>query len=173
MFKSIALCRDRIQLQGPVVLGIHSNVKGDGMDYTSGHAWITVDTPEQTLYLGLWPDGHPRVVENRPGCTDVQIGLERGSGAVVSRFYALNAIQVISLNHFINRPDVWGYLNTCAAWATKLLREVLGVNIDSIDYLFFSTPRELGKTLERLEQKYPSSRLLPRVGEVAQPSFGR
>jgi len=145
---------------------------GDGFDYESGHAWVSVETSGQVIYLGLWPGGHPRVVDKRPECTDVRVGFEVGARALVSRYYHLSPSQVLRLNGFINRPDVWGYFNTCAAWATKVMREVVGTRISAVDYALFSTPRELGKELKFLEARFPTTRANPRHGEFQEPSFG-
>lgn len=169
----LKLCRERLVISGKTILGIHSNVAGDTNGYTTGHAWISLHTPTQDIYLGLWPDGHPRAINKDPNCTDVRINLEYGAKPLVSRYYELTALQVQKLNQFINRPDVWGYLNTCAAWATKLLRDVIGIRVSAIDYALFSTPRELGKELLALEKKSPTTIMSPRRGEVGEASFGK
>lgn len=163
---SVRLCTSEIALQGEVILGIHSNVAGDAEDYTAGHAWVSVETGFGTLYLGLWPDGHPRVSDRREECSDVRYNMEAGVTPIVSRFYRLTPSQTIKLNRFVNRPEVWGYFNTCAEWAAKLLNEVVGVPISAIDYMLFSTPRELGRELRKLEAVSPTSPLRPRQGEM-------
>jgi len=56
-------------------LGIHSNVAGGKNEFASGHAWLTVTTNGVTKAYGLWPDNHPRSIDNGDG-TDIRIGLE-------------------------------------------------------------------------------------------------
>ncbi len=159
---NLELCREAIVFSGAVTLGIHSNKAGDHHAYTDGHAWISVHTPKQIFYLGLWPDGHPRVENKDPKCTDVRLNYEKGFPALVSRYYRLNSSQVSRLNDIVNKPDVWGYLNTCARWASMLTAYVVGVRIDAVDYIFFSTPRELGRHIQALEMKNPTSPVFPR-----------
>lgn len=163
------LCREEITLSGDVLLGVHSNVAGDGFGYTDGHAWISAETKDKIYYFGLWPDGHPRVADKREECSDVRLGMEAGGQAMVSRYYQLTAAQVVRLNALLNRPQAWAYTNTCAAWVAKVMNEVLGVRISAIDYAFFSTPRELGRELLWLEQKHPTSRTAPRQGQFPEP----
>ena len=158
------LCREEITLTGDVLLGVHSNVAGDVYGYTDGHAWITAETKDNIFYFGLWPDGHPRVADKREECSDVRIGMEMGGGSKVSRYYALTAGQVLRLNAILNRPQGWAYTNTCAAWVVQVMNKVLGMNISAIDYAFFSTPRELGFQLQRLEKNSPTTRMAPRQG---------
>lgn len=174
MFHKVELCRDKIILSGNAILGIHSNVAGDRNEYAAGHAWVSISTANQVIYLGLWPDGHPRVLNRSSYCTDVRVDLEAGAIPLVSRYYELTQAQLVLLNSFINRPDVWGYINSCAAWATRLLRDVTGESVSAIDYTVFSTPRELGRELQILERRSPTTKTSPCRGTgVTSRSFGR
>lgn len=57
------------------ILGIHSNVSGDAQDFTSGHAWISINRNGTTEVYGLWPDSHHRTIDNGDK-SDIRIGLE-------------------------------------------------------------------------------------------------
>ena len=168
MAQELRLCREEIKIQGDALLGIHSNVAGDSYDYTDGHAWVTVETKASVFYFGLWPDGHPRVRDKREECSDVRQDMEAGVRPLVSRYYALSPTQVWRLNRFLNTPSRWVYTNTCAAWAAKLLHDVVGSNVSAIDYFLFSTPRELGYELQKLEKRNPTSQFRPHRGEVSE-----
>jgi hypothetical protein len=166
----IRLCREKVKYEGNVLLGIHTNVAGDSFGYTDGHAWVSLETPLAVYYYGLWPDGHPRVIDKRPECSDVRQDMELGVHALVSRYYSLTPSQIFKLNRFLNKPQGWGYLNTCAAWVADLMHDVVGSNVSAIDYFLFSTPRELGYELLQLEQKRPSARFRPRRGDAPEGS---
>lgn len=144
------------------VLGIHSNVAGDKNEFTSGHAWITVTRNGNTQAYGLWPDGHPRTVNNGPG-SDIRIGLEGTHFPAASRFFKLDASQVVQLNLELRKVVAWQYTNTCASWASDVVYAVLGVDIDADDYAGFETPRELGHHILELEKTNPTSAKLPAV----------
>lgn len=149
---------------GVVVLGIHSNVAGDNNSFTAGHAWISVRANAGADFYGLWPDAHPRVTDNGDG-SDVRIDLEAGARAAASRYYRLTPGQTMRLNVLVNRPAVWRYTNNCSSWATELLVQVLGEDVDADDWVGLETPRELGTSILRLEAKQRTS---PR-----QPTFSR
>lgn len=162
----LELCRPELKITESATLGVHSNVAGDQADYTAGHSWVTVETTSKVYFFGLWPDGHPRVTDKREECSDVRVGMEVGARAVVSHYYGLSSGQLERLNRYINRPEAWGYLNTCAAWVAQLVREVIGTRLSAVDYFAFSTPRELGKELFLLEKKFPTTRRSPRISEA-------
>lgn len=164
MATPLSLCREPILLSGEVTLGIHSNVAGDEYGYKDGHAWISVSTRTSVLFLGLWPDGHPRVMEKSENCTDVRIGMENGAQPEVSRYYHLEPHQTAKLTQVINKPQIWRMIYNCSDWSVEVLREVIGVNWDAIDYAIFSTPRELGRILKMIEKHYPTSPDRPHRG---------
>jgi len=148
------------------ILGIHSNVAGDDASLTGGHAWISVTRDSATTAYGLWPDAHPRTIDNGAG-TDIRIGLEGTKYPRASRFYRLNAGQVLKLERELKKIVVWRYTNTCASWASELLNDVTGVNIDTDDWGGFETPRELGKYILKLElDKGNTSRVTPAIPEA-------
>lgn len=155
-----------IRYSGFAVLGIHSNVAGDVNGFTSGHAWISVRSASSTDFYGLWPDAHPRVIDNGDA-SDVRVNLEVGAHAVASRYYRLQAGQTMRLNLLLNRPATWRYTNNCSSWATELLVQVLGEDVDSDDWGGLETPRELGATILRLERRHRTSPRQPAV--VAAP----
>lgn len=147
---------------GVVVLGIHSNVAGDQNDFTAGHAWISVSTRHRTDFYGLWPDAHPRTVDNGDA-SDVRVNLEVGARPVASRFYRLDSNQTMRLNDLLNKPATWRYTNNCSSWASELFADVLGEDIDADDWLGLETPRELGASILRLEAKGRTSPRQPAV----------
>ncbi len=51
----------------------------------------------------------------------------------------------------------WFYTNNCSSWASKIVNEVVGADVDADDWLGIETPRELGRNILLLEKKYPTS----------------
>lgn len=168
---TVELCREPIVVEGDVTLGIHSNV-ADRSSHASGHAWVSVSTPAKTYYLGLWPDGHPRAVDNRGGCTDARMGIETGVQPTVSRYYRLTANQNWKLAGYINRPEVWKYTHTSAGWANQLIFEVLGIRLIPIQSVAFASAGELGKEIQKLEQQNSTTRLTPNPGDMVRLGVG-
>ncbi len=144
-----------------MILGIHSNVAGGDNDYTGGHAWLTITEKGKTTFYGLWPDAHPSVVDNGDG-SDIRIGLEASAKAVASRFYKLSEAQAIQFNALMKANVVWRYTNTCASWASEIVYEIVGEDVDADDYMGFETPRELGRNLLILEKKDPTTIYAPK-----------
>jgi len=134
-----------------VTLGIHSSVAGDNKEFLAGHAWISVTKHRKTEFYGLWPDDHDKVKDNGKG-SDIRVGLEKRIFSKASRYYKLSSIQALKLNLALKRVVTWQYTNTCASWASELLNEVTGVDIDADDWAGFETPRELGKHILKLEK---------------------
>jgi len=142
------------------ILGIHSNIAGDGHDLTAGHAWISVTRAGTTTFYGLWPDKHPRTVNNG-NKTDIRKNLEAGAAGIANRYYLLSPSQSRRLEAEIKKNIEWRYTNTCASWASEVVLEVLKIDIDADDYLGVETPRELGSSILALEKKNPTSRSSP------------
>lgn len=151
-----------VRYSGVVILGIHSNVAGDQHELTAGHAWISVSTLTKTDFYGLWPDSHPRTVNNGDA-SDVRVNLEVGARPVASRYYRLRADKTMRLNALINKPAIWRYTNNCSSWSSELLQDVVGEDIDADDWLGLETPRELGASILRLEAKHKTSPRNPAV----------
>lgn len=123
------MSKDKAKLptfSGPVVLGIHSNIAGDEHSFTSGHAWISVQEGSKTIYFGLWPDGHPRTVDNK-GKSDVRVDMEAGSRPAASRFYRLSKVRTKRLNAFLKKRVHWDYTHNCSSWASDLSTVLLGL----------------------------------------------
>ncbi|WP_293269037.1 hypothetical protein [Neptunomonas sp.] len=154
----------------PTVLGIHSNVAGENNGFSSGHAWITVTKNSVTQAYGLWPDGHPRTVDNGPK-TDIRIGLEGTRFPAASRFFKLNASQEVSLNIELKKIIGWTYTNTCASWASDVVYTVVGVDVDADDWAGFETPRELGRHIVALEKANPTTVKMPVALQHKQSSW--
>lgn len=146
---------------GNMVLGIHSNVAGDSKGYTAGHAWLTITHKGQTKHYGLWPDAHPKTLDNGDG-SDIRIGLEASDKAVASRYYKLSDAQAKHFNSLMKSVVAWRYTNTCASWASDIVLDVVGEDVDADDWVGFETPRELGKSILDLEAKQPTSVSSPR-----------
>lgn len=141
---------------GNMVLGIHSNVAGDANDYTGGHAWLTITHKGKTTYYGLWPDAHPNVVNNGDS-SDIRVGMEASAKASASRYYRLSDAQAKHFNGLMKANVAWRYTNTCASWASEIVEEIVGEDVDADDWGGFETPRELGRSILKLEAKQPTS----------------
>lgn len=137
-------------------LGIHSNVAGGQNEFASGHAWLTVTTNGVTKAYGLWPDNHPRTIDNGDG-TDIRIGLEGTRFPTASRFFKLTPSQTVELKLELQKTVGWRYTNTCASWASEVVYSVVGVDVDADDWVGFETPRELGTHILELEQANPTT----------------
>jgi hypothetical protein len=140
-----------------IVIGIHSNVDPDA-GFTDGHAWISIydsDTGLTTNY-GLWPDSHPRTPDNGDG-TDVRIGMEDGYLSEHSRYVEITPDQLEDFEDFADNVDTWGYMHTCAEWATDAWSETTGEWVDPNDYFGYETPRMVSQSIIELEKKDPTS----------------
>jgi hypothetical protein len=144
-----------------MILGIHSNVAGDTHELTAGHAWLTITENGTTTFYGLWPDAHPMVVNNGDG-SDIRVGLEASAKAVASRYYKLSDAQAKHFKALMLSNVGWRYTNTCASWASEVVYEIVGEDVDSDDYLGFETPRELGRNILILERTDPTSMHAPK-----------
>jgi len=156
-----------------IILGIHSNLDGTESSpdisnsgevlsqFTVGHAWISVTTNEINVRYGLWPDQHPRTKDNGPG-TDIRKNMEPALGKA-NRFYKLTDIQSTKLLNLLNSNTTWNETNNCSSWASHILQEVVGKDIDADDWLGFETPRELGKSINELEKKNKTNFSSPKV----------
>jgi hypothetical protein len=151
-----------------MILGIHSNVAGDAEEYTAGHAWLTITENGTTTFYGLWPDAHPLVIHhgmNNGNGSDIRIGLEAGAKPIASRYYKLSDAQAKQFKALMKANVGWRYTNTCASWASEVVYEIVGEDVDTDDYLGFETPRELGRNILRLERADPTSIYAPKMLE--------
>lgn len=145
-----------------VILGVHSNVRKGQIDpetgkpygVDAGHAWISVTRDGKTTNYGLWPDGHPRVKDNGPG-SDIRTGMEDGDTPAASRYYRLTPEQATKLDGLLKANETWGYTNNCSSWARDTVGAVTGVHLNADDpgVLWTETPRQLGDSIHRLEEK--------------------
>lgn len=141
------------------ILGIHSNVV-DG-DFTGGHAWLTVTRAGKTVHYGLWPDSHPRTRDNGDA-SDIRIGLEAGSTAKASRYYTLSAAQAARFDTLVKANVHWFYTHNCSSWASDMVAAIVREDVDADDWMGFETPRELGRNIQRLEARNPTSVSTPK-----------
>lgn len=144
------------------IMGIHSNVAGDAAGLTAGHAWLTITQKGKTMFYGLWPDAHPRTVDNGDA-SDIRIGLEASAKAVASRWYKLSDAQAKNFNTLIKTNEHWFYTNNCSSWASEIVNKILGQDVDADDWLGLETPRELGRNILLLEKKHPTSIHAPKL----------
>ncbi|AZZ92729.1 hypothetical protein EUZ85_19175 [Hahella sp. KA22] len=142
-----------------IILGIHSNVASG--EYTSGHAWISVTEAGITTRYGLWPDAHPKTVDNGVG-TDIRKNMEPPTG-VANRYYQLTPEQTNTLRNLLLQNVTWTYTNTCASWASEVVYQATGKDVDADDWGGFETPRELGTNIVLLEAKDPTSKTKPKI----------
>lgn len=147
-----------------MILGIHSNVAGNKADITGGHAWLTITENGKTNFYGLWPDAHPRAGDNGDG-SDIRIGLEASDKAVASRFYKLSDPQAKQFNALMKANVAWRFTNNCSSWASEIVYEVVGEDVDADEYLGFETPRELGDNILDLEKNDPTTVYSPKALE--------
>lgn len=143
------------------VLGIHSNVASGAK--TGGHAWISITENGATKTYGLWPDDHPRTVDNGPG-KDVRVGMEDHIKSAASRYYEISTEQLQQLKTLVARSDTWNYTHNCSSWASYVVKQVINVdvNADDMGLLGVETPRELGRSIRALEAKDPTTRFTPK-----------
>lgn len=144
-----------------MILGIHSNVAGSHNDFTSGHAWISITHGNKVTVYGLWPDAHPKTIDNGDK-SDIRIGLEVKDTAVASRYYLLTSPQAIQFNALMSANVAWRYTHTCASWASDVVDILIGEDVDADDNFGFETPRELGESILLLESKEPTTRFSPK-----------
>lgn len=161
------------------ILGVHSNVRKGQIDpetgkpygFDAGHAWISVTRDGKTTRYGLWPDGHPSVEDNGSG-SDIRTGMEDGDTPAASRYYRLTPEQATKLDGLLKANETWGYTNNCSSWARDTVEAVTGVQLNSDDpgALWTETPRQLGDSIHRLEEKDRSSPQSPTTPQPAKSS---
>lgn len=149
-----------------VILGVHSNVRmgqtdpetGEPYGFDAGHAWISVTRDGKTTNHGLWPDAHPSVDDNGSG-SDIRTGMEDGDTPAASRYYRLNGEQAGKLESLLKANETWGYTNNCSSWARDTVDAVTRVRLNADDpgVLWTETPRQLGDSIHRLEEKSRTS----------------
>lgn len=79
-----------------------------------------------------------------------------------NRYYKLTAWQTQRLLNLLAKNTTWAETNNCSSWASKIVHAVTGQDIDADDWLGFETPRELGKSINILEKKKPTSTSSPK-----------
>lgn len=142
-----------------IILGIHSNVPSSA-DFADGHAWLSVSRDGVATSYGLWPDDHPRIIAmglSDKKKSDIRIGMENGQASQGTRYYRLTIKQAMVLEEKLRENVGWNYTNTCASWANETAYAVTGENIDADDTLGFETPRQLTKSIAKLEKIRPTS----------------
>ena len=148
------------------VIGVHSSVAGAiEAHLTDGHAWITMHFQNgRSTTVGLWNRGplearnlvrDPiRVTDSTAERFDVQFGLEdkRHYRARASRYYGLTQNEGMLASRTIGVYTGWRVTNTCATWATRVVKELTGEELDSPEFGgLTNTPRALGSAILLLE----------------------
>ena len=165
------------------ILGIHSNVRPGMIDpstgkptdpgLTDGHGWLSVTRDGKTTTYGLWPDDHPRVVEqgwNNGDGSDVRTGMEDKFRSAASRYYRLTPEQATTLESKLKENATWGMTDNCSSWASSTLEAVTGQRVNADEPYtagVVETPRVLGGSIHRLEQTDRTSREAPTTPPVA------
>ena len=147
-----------------IILGIHSNVPSSA-DFTDGHAWLSVSRDGVITSYGLWPDDHPRIIDmglSDKKKSDIRIGMEDGQASQGARHYRLTVKQFRTLEEKLRENVSWNYTNTCASWAAETMYAVTGWDVDADDTLGFETPRQLTKSIAKLEKDRPTSTRNPK-----------
>lgn len=148
------------------ILGVHSNVSGDKNGLIAGHAWISVTVDKKTTNYGLWPDNNSEVMKRKegdPNKSDVRVGYEDSYVAVSSRYYQLSVQQEAKLSLILSKASTWATTNNCSSWAHDVIMEVVKEDVDADDWLGIETPRELGRNIDILELKDPTSISKPKI----------
>lgn len=159
-------------------LGIHSNAaEGDAID--AGHAWLTLHFANgRSTSVGLWTNSLGELRRFFPDPTgfllgetlDVEWGLEDGKGyqSKARRYYGLSEGQARSATAVLSASGNWRFTNTCASWATEVVRRLVGEEIASAELAgATNTPRALGAAIHRLEGQSPTSLHMPRVARAS------
>jgi hypothetical protein len=162
-----------------VILGVHSNVRKGQIDpetgqpygFDAGHAWISVTRDGKTTRYGLWPDGHPSVDDNGDG-SDIRTGMEDGDTPAASRYFRLTPEQASRLDGLLRANETWGYTHNCSSWARDTVEAVTGVRLNADDpgVLWTETPRQLGDSIHRLEEKDRTGPTSPTTPPAARSS---
>lgn len=155
-----------------VILGVHSNSDGIAStpkytdindvlsQYTDGHAWISITEAGITTRFGLWPDNHPSTLDNGTG-TDIRRNMEPKLGKA-NRYYKLSPWQTHKLQNLLMKNTTWEKTNNCSSWASMIINEVTGKDVDADDWGGFETPREVAKSIKELEKKDATSLTHPK-----------
>lgn len=154
-------------------LGIHSNVTGEA-SLAEGHAWLTLhfDNGNSTT-IGLWTTTFDtrRFIKDPTGfmlgeTLDVEFGIEARNGYVskASRYYSLTNDQAAVATKILVSNANWRFSHTCASWATEVVHQLTGEELESTELLgLTNTPRALGTAILELEAKQPTTPSMPKV----------
>jgi hypothetical protein len=140
--------------QADTILGIHAH---------KWHAWLSVTVDGTTNTYGLWPDD--KAWYNDKG-HDIRKNFYKDalSNVAASRYYRLTLRQIQTLNWQLNQNLTWGYIRNCAWWASRVVRKVVGEDVDANHDFFLGIPdsEELCDNIKYLEEyKNDTSHLRP------------
>lgn len=158
------------------IIGVHSNVVG-GKVLTDGHAWISMHFENgRSTSVGLWVEGDllqsRRFIKDPIGFMsdsaekfEINFGLEdqKGYKAAASRYYFLEETQAKQATRVLGEFSGWRFTNTCASWATEVVKRLTGEKLDSGEFAgLTNTPRALGAAIAAKEKVNPTSLSLPK-----------
>jgi hypothetical protein len=154
------------------VIGVHSNVAGPKANRTDGHAWISLHFSNgKSATVGLWTN---RRLETRKFIKD-PVGVlsdsqekfevewnrekdRKGYEPVASRYYGLSEAQGKQAIKVLGSYTGWRFSNTCASWATRVVRVLFGEELASEELGgITNTPRALGDAILKAEKASPTS----------------
>lgn len=156
------------------ILGVHSNVAGDAA-LTDGHAWLSMHFQNgRFTTIGLWTttlDEPRRFIKDPTGFMlgetfDVEFGRETAKAyrAKASRYYRLTQTEARSATRVLTTNASWRFSNTCASWATNVVRGLTGEELGSSEWGgWTNTPRALANAIVALERKQPTSLASPKI----------
>lgn len=98
--------------------------------------------------------------------------MEDGDTPAASRYYRLTPEQATQLDGLLKANETWGYTNNCSSWARDTVEAVTGVHLNADDpgVLWTETPRQLGDSIHRLEEKDRTSPESPTTPQPARSS---
>lgn len=87
----------------------------------------------------------------------------------VFKYYSLTDSQPTKLETYIETDAHWTFTNTCAAWASACIWEVVGEDVDADGLLGFESPSEIGESILALEAGDPTGSLAPNATDLNAP----
>ncbi len=126
---------------------------------------------------GLWPDYNPKAGGDNGSESDLRKDIELEVApdgkldptADHNRYYELNEdqeadlLENLSEHHeyvgSVYEPEQFIIIptNNCSSYASDTVDDVVGEDVDADSWLGFETPKELGESIESLEEKTPST----------------
>lgn len=124
-------------------MSIISNVEPDA-DFTGGHAWIRLDRKDGKVFtMSLYGNtGEQEFWMNRPGEINSGFGVAHKTVDITKA----QAAQIMEYNAIKSNTD-WTVFRTCAGYSVDLWNTITGDSLTARDWLVFTTPRSLTKSI--------------------------